>query len=91
MILPCLQLVDPIVICGFGPQGQMLANLLENPLVPCTYVAFDIDPSRVQSGRQAGFPVIFGDGSRPAVLEAAGVENPRAFLVCHRNKEKVRE
>ena len=33
---------------------------------------------------------MFGDGSRPAVLEAAGVENPRAFLVSHRNKEQVR-
>ena len=32
---------------------------------------------------------MFGDGSRPAVLEAAGVENPRAFLVSHRNKEQV--
>ncbi len=33
--------------------------------------------------------VIFGDGSRPAVLEAAGVHDPQAFVVCHRNKEQV--
>ena len=77
------------MICGFGPQGQILANLLENPLVPSSYVAFDVDPNRVQAGRQAGFPVIFGDASRRAVLEAAGVENPRAFLVSHRQKEQV--
>ena len=67
----------------------MIANLLENPLIPSSYIVFDVDPIRVQSARQAGFPVIFGDGSRAAVLEAAGVENPRAFFVCHRNKEQV--
>ena len=83
-------MVDPIVICGFGPQGQMLANLLESPLVPSSYIAFDTDVGRVQAGRQAGFPVIFGDASRRAVLEAAGADCPRAFLVSHRLRDQVR-
>jgi len=85
-------LEDPIVICGFGPQSQLLANLLENPLIPGkpSYVVFDLDPQRAAAARTAGFPVIYGDGSRANVLAAAGVTRPRAFVVCHRNKEQAR-
>lgn len=85
-------LESPIVICGFGPQSQLLVNMLENPLVPerPPYVVFDLDPIRVQNARGSGFPVIFGDGSRQVVLQAAGVKRPRCFVVCHRNSEQVR-
>lgn len=84
-------LEEPIVICGFGPQSQMLVNMLENPMVPSrpSYVVFDLDPARVQAARHSGFPVIFGDGSREVVLQAAGVKRPRAFVVCHRNSEQA--
>ena len=54
------QLLQPVVICGFGPQGQMLANLLENPLVPASYIAFDSDPQRVQASRGAAGGYEFG-------------------------------
>jgi hypothetical protein len=62
-----------VVICGFGELGQTLANMLESPLavslergrVP--YVAFDLQPSRMRSAREAGFNVFYGDASRPAV------------------------
>jgi len=86
------KLENAIVICGFGQHAQMLANMLESPLVavsgPTNYVVFDLNPARVQEAMQAGFPVVFGDGSRRAVLEAAGVERPRAFVVCHRKKDQ---
>ena len=82
---------NPIVISGFGPHGQMMANIFENPMVmnQPSYVVFDLDPTRVQMGRQAGFPVIFGDGSRRGVYEAAGIEVPRAVVVCHGNRDQA--
>uniref|UniRef100_A0A7S3VLF9 RCK N-terminal domain-containing protein n=1 Tax=Dunaliella tertiolecta TaxID=3047 RepID=A0A7S3VLF9_DUNTE len=79
---------QPVAICGFGSHGQMLAALLDSPLesLPDTavrqYIAFDLDPVRVQAARAAGFSVVYGDGSRSAVLKAAGVNNPRAIAVC---------
>ncbi|KAF5828963.1 Sodium/hydrogen exchanger family-domain-containing protein [Dunaliella salina] len=79
---------QPVAICGFGSHGQMLAALLDSPLesLPDTavrqYIAFDLDPVRVQAARAAGFSVVYGDGSRSAVLQAAGVNNPRAIAVC---------
>lgn len=79
---------DPIVMLGFGPQAQMLVNMLDSPLAAVgglrgslKYIAFDLDPGRVSASREAGFRVIFGDGSRTAVLKAAGVEKPKAFVV----------
>ncbi|BDA40681.1 Glutathione-regulated potassium-efflux system protein KefB [Coccomyxa sp. Obi] len=78
-----------VVICGFGELGQTLASMLESPLgmslergrVP--YVAFDLQPSRLRRAREAGFNVLYGDASRPAVLEAAGIAEPRAIAVVY--------
>lgn len=64
-----------MVILGFGPQGQMVANMLSSPLAAAghqAYIAFDLEPSRVDASRQAGFLVQYGDGSRSDVLKAAG-------------------
>lgn len=95
-----LALESPVVLCGFGPVGQVLANLLSSPLSASTkqdggteqsgvskYVAFDLNIPRVKNARKKGFAVYFGDGSRSDVLKAAGVLNPRAFVVLHSQRE----
>lgn len=71
------QIEDPVVILGFGPQGQMVANMLSSPLAqagskPQAYIGFDLDHTRVTAGRKAGFKVAYGNGSRSDVLKAAG-------------------
>jgi len=73
-MLAALQVDDPVVILGFGPQGQMVANMLSSPLASSgqAYIGFDLEPSRVDASRQAGFLVQYGDGSRSDVLKAAG-------------------
>jgi voltage-gated potassium channel Kch len=73
-----------VVILGFGPQGQMLANMLSSPLAQSgnktrTYIGFDLDHTRVTASRRAGFNVAYGNGARPGVLKAAGV---RRVLLC---------
>jgi Kef-type K+ transport system membrane component KefB/voltage-gated potassium channel Kch len=75
----------PIVVCGFGELGQMVANAVESPLsgAPPPYVAFDLNPGRVRAAREAGFNVLYGDGSRAQVLEAAGAGSPAALVVCY--------
>ena len=78
---------DPVVILGFGPQGQMLANMLSSPLAnggaPLGYVAFDLSPVRVRAARAAGFNVYYGDGRNANVLHAAGVRRPKAVVAAH--------
>ncbi|XP_031131071.1 K(+) efflux antiporter 3, chloroplastic [Ipomoea triloba] len=88
---------EPIVIVGFGQMGQVLANFLSAPLVSgqdgegCPFVAFDLDPSVVKTSRKLGFPVLYGDGSRPTVLQSAGITSPKAVMVMYAGKEKTLE
>ncbi|GMQ01314.1 hypothetical protein CsSME_00047989 [Camellia sinensis var. sinensis] len=90
---------EPVVILGFGQMGQVLANFLSAPLasgmdgdaVGWPYVAFDIDPSVVKSSRTLGFPVLYGDASRPAVLQSAGISSPKAVMVMYTGRKKTIE
>nr|XP_010908897.1 K(+) efflux antiporter 3, chloroplastic [Elaeis guineensis] len=90
---------EPVVILGFGQMGQVLANFLSTPLasgldgdnVGWPYVAFDLNPGVVKAGRKAGFPVLYGDGSRPSVLQSAGISSPKAVMVMYAEKAKTIE
>ncbi|CAN6335101.1 unnamed protein product [Urochloa humidicola] len=90
---------EPIVILGFGEMGQVLAKFLSAPLSfgldqdaeGWPYVAFDLNPAVVKSARKSGFPVLYGDGSRPAVLQSAGITFPKAIMVMYTGKEKTIE
>lgn len=87
---------EPVVILGFGQMAQVLANFLSTPLasgidsnVGQPYVAFDIDLSVVKASRKLGFPVLYGDASRPAVLQSAGISSPKAVMVMYTGREKT--
>ncbi|KAF3771537.1 K(+) efflux antiporter 3 [Nymphaea thermarum] len=90
---------DPVVIVGFGQMGQVLANFLSTPLASglesnimgWPYVAFDIDPKVVKAARKLGFPVLYGDGSRPAVLQSAGISSPKAVMVMYTGRSRTVE
>ncbi|KAK9942856.1 hypothetical protein M0R45_008501 [Rubus argutus] len=90
---------EPVVIVGFGQMGQVLANFLSTPLASgidgealgWPYVAFDLDPSVVKASRKLGFPILYGDGSRPAVLQSAGISLPKAVLVMYAARQTTLE
>jgi voltage-gated potassium channel Kch len=90
------QLNEPVVIIGFGQMGQVLANFLSTPLATglggdaggWPYVAFDLDPGRVKAACKLGFPVLYGDGSRPVVLQTAGISSPKAVMVMYTGRQK---
>lgn len=90
---------EPVVILGFGQMGQVLANFLSAPLASGSdgdargwpYVAFDLDPAVVKAAKKLGFPVLYGDGSRPAVLQSAGISSPKAVLIMYPDKKKTIE
>ncbi|KAG6710909.1 hypothetical protein I3842_05G027000 [Carya illinoinensis] len=90
---------EPVVILGFGQMGQVLANFLSTPLASgldgdalgMHYVAFDLDPSVVKASRKLGFPTLYGDGSRPAVLQSAGISSPKAVMVMYTGRDRTIE
>ncbi|CAN0920991.1 K(+) efflux antiporter 3, chloroplastic [Linum grandiflorum] len=91
---------EPVVILGFGQMGQVLANFLATPFasavdgdaaVGMPYIAFDLNPSVVQASRKLGFPILYGDGSRPEVLRTAGFTSPKAVIVTYAGKKRTLE
>lgn len=90
---------EPVVILGYGQMGQVLANFLSTPLasgsdgekVGWPYVAFDLNPAVVKAARKSGFPILYGDGSRPAVLQSAGISSPKAVMVMYTGKTRTVE
>ncbi|VAI26855.1 unnamed protein product [Triticum turgidum subsp. durum] len=88
---------EPIVILGFGEM--VLAKFLAAPLSfglerdteGWPYVAFDLNPAVVKSARKSGFPVLYGDGSRPAVMQSAGISSPKAVMIMYTGKEETVE
>ncbi|XP_052881295.1 K(+) efflux antiporter 3, chloroplastic isoform X2 [Gossypium arboreum] len=90
---------EPIVIIGFGQMGQILANFLSTPLASgidgdfmgLHYIAFDLNPSVVKASRKLGFPILYGDGSSPGVLQSAGIKSPKAVMIMYRGKKRTVE
>lgn len=70
---------EHVIICGFGRVGQNLARVLEAQ--GFEYIALDMDTRRVQAAREAGDPVVYGDGAQPEILEAVGLENCSVLVV----------
>lgn len=90
---------ESVVIVGFGQMGQVLANFLSTPLVSGVdsdlvgwpYIGFDFNPAVVKESRKQGFPILYGDGSRPSVLQSAGVSNPKAIMIMYKGKKRTTE
>ncbi len=70
----------PVVIIGFGPGGQTLSRLLRSLDVP--YRVVDANAISVETARQRGETVIFGDATRPQLLRALDVANARLVVVA---------
>ena len=57
------ELVNHVIILGFGRVGQTVAQLLSERLIP--FVALDVRGERVAAGQAANLPVYFGDAGSP--------------------------
>jgi CPA2 family monovalent cation:H+ antiporter-2 len=68
-----------IIIVGFGLNGKNLARAAGNAGIP--YAIIEMNPASVRSERAKGEPIAFGDATKPAVLNHAGIKQARALVV----------
>jgi CPA2 family monovalent cation:H+ antiporter-2 len=78
---------DHVFIAGFGRVGRAVASRLASRRVP--FVAVDLDPHRVARAAEAGLRVLYGDATRPEVLEAVHVERARAVVIALNNPRET--
>jgi len=76
-----LKAQNHVIICGFGRCGQNLARLLDTENIP--HIALDLDPDRVAQTQAAGQNVVYGDSTRLATLQAAGLQRASAVVITY--------
>ena len=84
--------VDPdeqprVLIVGFGRVGQLVAEMLQRHDQP--FLAIDTDVSLVRERHDRQEPIIFGDATRPELLNRCGLANAKALVVTLNNAAAV--
>lgn len=67
------------VIVGFGRVGRLVAQMLDAHTLP--YLGIDADIDCITHARQRGYNAMFGDISRPGMLELLDLGNASALVV----------
>ena len=75
----------PVIIAGFGRFGQMVARVLMAQ--GYTLTVLDHDANRIESARQFGSHVFYGDATRLELLRIAGAETAKVLVVAVDGKE----
>lgn len=70
---------DHVLIVGFGRVGQTVAQMLSAGGI--SYVALDLDTTRVMACRAKGMPVFFGDASQIEVLNVACAAEGKGAII----------
>ena len=73
------ELRDHVVVVGAGNMGSAVARVIGRLGLP--FVMIELDQHRLESCREDGLPVIYGDASHPLVLKAAGLSRACLLLV----------
>ena len=76
---------SPVIIAGFGRFGQIMGRLLLSADIQVTVL--DHDSSLIDSMRQFGFKVYFGDAERQDLLEVAGAQHAKILVVAVDDKD----
>jgi glutathione-regulated potassium-efflux system ancillary protein KefC len=77
----------PAIIAGFGRVGQVVSRVLNANGFATTVL--DYEPDRVETARQFGFKVYYGDATRADLLEMAGVDKARLLVIAVDDKDSA--
>lgn len=75
-----VRLNDHVIIVGYGVNGKNLARALKN--LKIEHVVIDTNPFTVKNERKGGQHILFGDASKPEVLEHAYIGAARGMVIA---------
>ena len=82
-------LINHVIIAGFGKVGKMIARVLE--VEGINYIAIDINSDLVREEMANGFPVYRGDVSQIDVLKAVGAERALTIILTMSNEITIKK
>jgi monovalent cation:H+ antiporter-2, CPA2 family len=68
-----------VLVIGFGRVGRLVAQMLDAHEQP--YLAVDADVDSVSRARSEGYAVLFGDASRPEMVERLHLDDAAAVVL----------
>ena len=74
------RLEDHVIIVGYGLNGRNLARVLGRSSIP--FAVIEMNPDAVRSERKRGRSIIYGDATRPEILEHAGILRARVLVIA---------
>ena len=69
---------DHLIVIGFGVNGKNVARSAKEMGIP--YVIIEMNPETVRSQKAKGEPILYGDATRQAVLEHAGIGSAKVIV-----------
>jgi glutathione-regulated potassium-efflux system ancillary protein KefC len=76
-----------VIIAGFGRFGQIVGRLLLSNGIVSTVL--DHDSEQIDSMREFGFQIFYGDATRLDLLEVAGAHKAKVLVIAVDNKEDI--
>ena len=80
---------DHAVLVGHGRVGAPVAEALQGQGIP--YIVVDQNREVVKTLRDRGLPVVYGDASRPGILDHAHLERARLLVVSAEDAFEARQ
>jgi glutathione-regulated potassium-efflux system ancillary protein KefC len=76
-----------VIIAGFGRYGQIVGRLLLSNGIVSTVL--DHDSEHIDSMRQFGFKIFYGDATRLDLLEVAGAHKAKVLVIAVDGKDDI--
>jgi len=73
-------LSDHVIIVGYGVNGRNIAKALKQ--LKINHVVIETNPFTVSAEKKKGEHIIFGDASKPEIIEHAGIEKARIVVIA---------
>ncbi len=80
------ELLDHVIIGGFGRLGTTLAQFLEKNQIP--YIAVDTDIEVVDQYRKQGKNIVYGDSHNPEILQHCRLSASRLVVLTFRSLDE---
>ncbi|HET6528386.1 MAG TPA: cation:proton antiporter [Balneolaceae bacterium] len=75
-----ISLEDHVIIIGYGPAGRHLVQVLRDTGIP--FIVVEMNPESVKEMQRQNIPAIFGDASRPYILNLAAVKRAKLCVIA---------